>query len=247
MSIRFTDLPTADEIAAWFHRRTEGNPLFIVALGDYLSGRAALSGNDVPWSAALAGELDTDIPETLRGMLEAQLDMLAPENRRMVEAASAVGVEFDAQCVAAALEARVEEADAILSGLARTHALLEVAAEREWPDGSAGGRYAFRHELYRQTLYARLSPAVLRGTHHRIAQRLEAGFGEQVAAIAAELAHHCERGGDRPRALGHLLLGAERALERAGVREASSLLDTAEQLLRPLACLRRARPKRARL
>jgi hypothetical protein len=231
LGIRFAGLPRADEVAAWLHRRTEGNPLFVVALVDYLTGRAASYGNDAPLSAAITGDLDAEIPETLRGMIEAQLDLLDPRSRRILEAASGIGVEFDAQCVAAALEVRVEEADAILSELARTHELLDVTTEREWPDGSAGGRYDFRHELYRQTLYTHLPPAVRREAHQRIGQRLEAGFGERVAEISAELAHHFERGGDRTRAFNHLLLGAERVLERAGLREASSLLDTAEPLL----------------
>ena len=164
-------------------------------------------------------------------MIETQLEALEPRDRDVLEAACAVGAELDAQCVAAALETRVGGVDSTLDDLARTHGLLRVTGEREWPDGSAGGRYVFRHVLYRQTLYAGLPPAVRREMHQRIAQRLEAGFGERGAEIAAELAHHFERGGDRPRAIEHLLRGAERALDRAGVREASSFLDTAEPLL----------------
>ena len=62
LGMRFADLPRADEIADWVHRRTEGNPLFVVALVDYLTSRGALFGGDATWSPALTRELDNESP-----------------------------------------------------------------------------------------------------------------------------------------------------------------------------------------
>src|SRR4030095_6970736 len=79
------------------HRRTDGNPLFMVNVIDYLLARGVLGRDGRRWQLS-AAELDphTGVPETLRDMIERQLDRLAPGDRRVLEAHSVARPAFPA-------------------------------------------------------------------------------------------------------------------------------------------------------
>ena len=70
-----------------------------------------------------------------------------------------------------------------------------------WPHGTVAARYAFVHDLYRETLYGRIPPRRRARLHAQIGARLEAGYGVQARELAAELAVHFMQGDDVPRAL----------------------------------------------
>src|SRR5207249_3485097 len=84
------------------HRRTEGNPLFMVNLLDYLVTQGVLVRLDGQWS--LQGEVTAVVswaPESLQQMIEKQIERLSPQDRRVLEVASVAGAEFSAAAVAA--------------------------------------------------------------------------------------------------------------------------------------------------
>ena len=56
--------------------------------------------------------------------------------------------------------------------------------------------YAFRHDLYRELLYERLSATRRALSHARVGARLEAAWATRPDAIAAEIAEHFERGNE---------------------------------------------------
>ena len=77
-------------------------------------GEAAL---EEPWrapSADLAGAL----PESLRQLIDHQLDWLSQEERGVLQAASVAGREFSAASVAAALDTDVLEVEGCCEALA---------------------------------------------------------------------------------------------------------------------------------
>jgi predicted ATPase len=98
-------------LEAWgrfIHQRTDGNPLFMVAMVDDLMSRGVIGpvALERPWrapSADVAGRL----PESLRQLIDHQLDRLSQEERGVLEAASVAGREFSATSVAAALDTDV--------------------------------------------------------------------------------------------------------------------------------------------
>ena len=110
--------------------------------------------------------------------------------------------------------------------LTRWHLLHEVGMEA-WPDGTRTSRYAFRHELYRQVLYERLSANRRRRFHQRIGERMEKAFAVDPCRIAAEMASHFDRSGDDARAASCLLLAARQARRRFAEREATAHLRAA--------------------
>jgi DNA-binding winged helix-turn-helix (wHTH) protein/tetratricopeptide (TPR) repeat protein len=214
---------------------TEGNPLFMVTLLDHMLARGWLAQTDGGWELAVEAEaVRTKGPDGLRGVVESRLDEMDPEDRRLLEAASAVEETFAAQAVAAALDVETETVEQVCERLAGWGSLVEVAGRERWPDGSAGQRYHFQHALFRRILYERVPAARMQQIHRRVGQRLEAAFGGQPEPPAAELALHFERGGDTERAIEWLVRNAAQVRRRFADRESVTCLHSALRLLERL-------------
>lgn len=220
---RFSKSAAADDLARWVYRRSEGNPFLMVTLVDELAG-----GGEPRVPSKRAERI---LPRSLRAMIDGLLSRLAGDLRRMLDAASAAGDSFDAHAVAAALDLPVTDVEAACENLARRWGILRPLPVRDWPDGAIGGRYVFRHSLYREVLYEGLAPATRRDLHLRIGRRLESGFTGREGEIEGELALHFERGGDDARAIDYLERAARRALARAAFREASGNIDAALRIV----------------
>ena len=203
-----------DEIAAFVHQRTEGHPLFMVQVADYLVQQEA--------AGVLTQEVTKTIPGGLQQLIELQLGRLEAEARQVLEVASVAGAEFTTASVAAGLQEGLEAIEAVCEGLARREQFIEERGLATWPDGALSGRYGFRHALYQQVLYQQIAEARRIRLHRQIGERLEAGYGERAKEIAAELAMHFERGRDYWRAVRYRKYAAETALQRSAYSEAAA-------------------------
>jgi predicted ATPase/DNA-binding winged helix-turn-helix (wHTH) protein len=217
-----------NEFPKWFarliHRRTEGNPLFMVNLVEYLTAERMIVGDGRGWALQGAvADIESGIPENVRQLIERQIDRLSPDERRALEGASVVGMECSSVAISAGLEEPVEWVDEQCEALVRRHQFLSPARLVELPDGTITPRYRFSHILYLEVPY-RLLPAMRRAQiHRRIGHRGEAIYGTRVGEIAAELAMHFEQGKDPPRAVRYLLMAAGNAMQRSAHHEAEAL------------------------
>ena len=211
-------------LARLIHRRTEGNPLFMVNLVEYLIAEQMIVRGEGQW--LLEGEfaeIESGIPENVRQLIERQIDRLSAAERRVLEGASVVGMECSSVAISAGLEEPVDWVEEHCEALARRHQFLSPARLVQLPDGTITPRYRFSHILYLEVPY-RLLPAMRRSQiHRRIGDRGEAIYGSSVGEIAAELAMHFEQGKDAPRAVRYLLMAAENARQRSAHREAEAL------------------------
>jgi predicted ATPase len=217
------------------HQRTEGNPLFMVTLVDSWLTQGVLLEQDGTWALPAGIEaLHDRVPDSLRQMIDMQLDWLSAEEQEMLEVASVAGVEFSAAAVAAGLGQEAECVDNCCTSLARRGQFLRASGERTWPDGTVAGSYRFVHALYQQVLYHRVSAAQRVRLHQRIGARLEAGHGAQAGAISAELAVHFARGRDAQRAVKYLRQAGQRSMERSAYVEAVVHLTRGLEMLKTL-------------
>lgn len=224
-----------DALAATIHARTEGNPLFVVAVTNDLIARGALKQVDGGWALrADEREIAAAIPRDLRRVIELSLDRQSDRERTVLEAASAAGREFSAAAVAAALRDETPAVEAVCTALARRGELLDVAAAQSWPDGTLASGYSFRHELYRAALYEQLPAATRAQWHARIGDRLEAAFGARSRERSAELAAHFDRGRDLPRAVLYHHAAGDNSSRRNAPREAIDHYRRALELLAEL-------------
>jgi DNA-binding winged helix-turn-helix (wHTH) protein/predicted ATPase len=205
------DAARVHEMAPLLLERTGGNPLFMTGIVKELAQRAATER-----SLGVIGS----IPHDVRRFIDRQIDELDAADRDVLMAASVVGRRFATAAVAAALEKDAETIETVCARLARQAVFIVAAGAVSWPDGTQGEGYSFRHDLYRELLYARL-PATRRAlTHARVGRRLEGAWAGRLDAIASELAEHFERGGELARAVPHHQRAAATALRRAANQEA---------------------------
>ena len=234
LSTRFeagTHLPL-QELADFLHKRTEGNPLFLVNIVDDFIARGWIQHEDSHWVLSPKLEdIELGVPENLRQMIEQRIDRLSDEERQFLEAAGVVGLDFTAAAVAAGVEKDVIALEEACAGLARRGQFVCQNGKSEWPDHTITARYAFSHALYRQVLYERITPSRRALLHLRIGKRQEYGYGSQTSTIAPELAVHFEQGRDYRRAVYYLRQAAENANRRGGYREALIHLTKGIQLL----------------
>jgi predicted ATPase len=217
------------------HQRTDGNPLFMVNVADHLVERGVLGQQDSQW--VLTREQDASemgLPATLRQGIEAQIARLPARQQALLEVASVAGIEFSTATVAAGLLEEQETVEQYCEQLARQGRFLRVKGLASWPDGSTATQYEFLHALYQETFYERIAVGRRVLFHQRIGVRLEAGYGEETSAIAAELAMHFERGRDYRRAVQYLGQAAEKVIQRSAHQEAISLLTKGLTLLSTL-------------
>ena len=190
------------------YRRTEGNPLFMVNVVDYLLEQGSLHDADT-----------IEAPRNIRQMIERNLQRLTPDEQRVLEAASVAGAEFSAAAVAAALERPATEIEACCAALARREQFIGARGRSNWPDGTIASSFNFHHALYREALYTRVPAGHTVNLHRRIAERMEAAYDGQVNEIAAELSDHYRRANEAEKAVRYLQLSAEQAIERRAYRE----------------------------
>ncbi|MFQ5350211.1 MAG: hypothetical protein ACE5EG_07205, partial [Thermoanaerobaculia bacterium] len=166
----------ADRITA----RADGNPFFIEELVRQLVLRR---GDD----AHESGGTD-ELPATIQGVISARLDLLQPEDRWILQAASVVGRIFWPSALAAMTGA---EPPAVAAALDRLEGLQLVRAHL----GSVGPpevEYIFQHVLIRETAYGRLSRRDLARMHGGLAEWLEDRARDRPEA-AERLAFHTSR------------------------------------------------------
>ncbi|WP_437492806.1 protein kinase [Sorangium sp. So ce1014] len=141
-------------------------------------------------------------PETVLAMVQAGLDALDPEARRVLRAASVFGEAFSEAGVAA-LVGRAEVARE-LDELVGREAIVRLGVRSA--DGDAA--YRFRHALLREAAYGMLTEG-----DRRLGHALAGGFlAERGEADPMALAEHFERGGELARAATAHLAAARQAL-----------------------------------
>jgi len=221
-----------DALAAFVHGRTGGNALFTVAVVDDLVRRGTLARDPAGWTVACpVADISHGLPDDLRQLVHAQIERLADEDRRLVEAAAVAGTEFPAAALAAALQADIGDIEERCHRLVRQGRFLQAGASALWPDGTHSASFAFQHALYWQGTYERVPQSRRADWNRRIGLRLEQAWAEQSASIATELAMRFEAAHDLERCLRYLRQAGSQALARCAYPESVELLRHALTLL----------------
>lgn len=226
---RFGTLPCSAEVVHLLHQRTKGNPFFLVAIVEAMAPQGALegTGKDVH---AFPGQT----PESIRHLIEYQLETLPVEDQALLEAASVAGESFATAAVAAGMGQTVDTVEMRCDTLARKGQFIHPLGLEAWPDATVATRYGFLHALYQEVLYARLAPGRRLRLHQHIGLHKERAYGAHSHDIAAELAVHFMRGQEPQRSVQYLRAAAQNALQRCAYREALSHLYTGLEVIQRL-------------
>lgn len=147
--------------------RGEGSPLFLEEVA----------------AMAHEGGLETGVPNSLRALVAARLDLLPPEGKRVAQVAAVIGDTFSADAVA--------ELDDIESPMPA----IQLLASRGFVDkklDSARAEFVFHHALIREVTYLSLAKIDRSELHLRTGAWLKQQAGQGPEAVLA-VAHHLER------------------------------------------------------
>lgn len=149
-----------EPVAEFVRARTNGNPLFVQEFGRLL---------------AAGRPIGDAVPDVIRDAVREHLATLPPACRAMLDVAAVLGVRIDAVTVAAVAgstpDVVVDHLDQAVRG--------DVVQRHE-------RAFAFRHDLFRETLQADLPTTRRLGIHLRAAQHAE----QQPVPQVARIAHH---------------------------------------------------------
>jgi serine/threonine protein kinase/predicted ATPase len=209
------------DFARLIHAKTEGSPLFMADLVRYLRDRGVIAQNSGVWVLAQAlPDIERELPESVRGMIERKLAQLSEDDRKLLTAASVQGYEFDSTVVAQVLNLDADEVEERLEKLERVFAFVKLTSEAEFPNRTLTLKYRFVHVLYQNALYASLRATRKATLSRGVAQTMEGFYGEQRTSVANQLATLYEAGREYARAADYYRLAAEHATRVAAYQEA---------------------------
>ncbi len=207
--------PATLEILA---RESNGNPLLLAEMVRSGVESGALCEVNGEWhllrrDAVAAGSS----ADSLRSIIQARLDQLSPEERRVLQVASALGQTWTGSLLARVLEENLPVPD-----------LLRMLAEREYLVQEMGGEepgYSFAHSITQEVAYASLPQSGRERLHERVGRVLEEQFDPVRPNKVAlrELVYHFVRGSSHDRAARYLLYGADAG---AGIAEDTWAVST---------------------
>ena len=161
-----------------------------------------------------------EVPGSVRVLLAARIDRLAPEAKRLLQSAAVVGTIVPQ----ALLQAIGEEPD---EGLRRQLARLRVAEFLYETAVPPEEEYTFAHELTHEVAYESLLPDRRRDLHARIVTALERLDPGRTVFPLERLAHHAWKGEVWDRAVPCLREAGVRALARSSYDEARTCFERA--------------------
>jgi DNA-binding winged helix-turn-helix (wHTH) protein/tetratricopeptide (TPR) repeat protein len=218
------------ELVRTVHETAGGNPLVVVTLFDDLEARQMVRVIDERWQLATTLEdVASRRPDSIRRLVDLQIDRLSVTEQRVLEAASVAGHTFAAGTVAHALDMPVDDIESCCDALSSQQRFVRFLGTETWPDGTIQSCYGFAHAFYKHAALTRSTS--VRQWHRRIAERLEAGHGDDADSIAPELAVHFDEGHAFSRAAHYYALAGERARRRHGAYEALGHFERARALI----------------
>jgi class 3 adenylate cyclase/tetratricopeptide (TPR) repeat protein len=206
--------------------RTEGNPFFLEESVQTLVETQVLVGERGAYRVTTAPDA-WRIPATAQAILAARIDRLAPEDKRLLQAASVIGKDVPFTLLQAVADVSDDILRRGLSHLQATEFLYETSL---FPDLEYTFKHAFTHEVaYGSVLHDRRRPL-----HARIVDAIEALYPERRTEQVERLAYHALRGELWEKAVAYLRHAGLRAMARGASREAVAHLEQALGTLRRL-------------
>lgn len=227
------DLPAT--LTEFLFARTSGNPLFLADVVRHLVDRGFLVEQDGRQQLnAPLENLDRELPQSVRSMVERKLERLDAKDRELLGVASIQGQEFETAVVASVLEADPASVEASLERLGRLHRLVGSSGARKLPGGVLSVRYRFIHVLYQNALHDALAPSRRVELSRLVADALLTCHGDRWSTIAAQVALLLEAGHDTSGAADAFMVAARSAALIHANDEAMSLarrsITNAEEL-----------------
>jgi len=233
-----TEFPNASfpaGLSSLVFRHSGGNALFMVAIVQDFVKKGLIAQDHGQWRLTQPLEsIDPGVPETLQQMLEVQFEQLSADEQRILKSGSVAGEHFSAWAIAATLDIEADRIEDSCEALAQKQQFIKSAGLQELSIGVVSANYEFRHSLYRQAIYKKLSEGNRSRLHRILGERFETLCSPDKPELAPEVAFHLEQGHEYEKASRYLILAAEDATRRFAHRNAIQILQHAHKLVRKI-------------
>jgi DNA-binding NarL/FixJ family response regulator len=191
--------PVRAEFLDAIYMLTEGNPFYVEELLKSLVAAGDIFYADGNWGRKSLEELH--IPRSLHDAVQQRVTRLSDDARRVVALAAAVGRRFDFALLQQLANLGESDLLRLIKELIAAQLVVEESAER----------FAFRHALTRQAIYAQLLARERAALHRTIAETIEQMYADALEAYTPDLAYHFFEAGVWEAALGYARRAGERA------------------------------------
>ncbi|HJR92265.1 MAG TPA: tetratricopeptide repeat protein, partial [Acidimicrobiia bacterium] len=218
-----------EELADLVVGSAEGNPFFIEELVKWLIDQGVIETGLDHWTVLEEAISGTSVPATLRGLLQARLDSLDPNDRSVIERASVVGRIFWDRAVATLGEGASEPTTDESYTRLRSR---EVVFQRPTSAFDDAREFSFRHALMRDVAYDGVLRSRRRHYHALAARWLQEVIdrSHRPDEHAATLARHLAEAGDDVEAARWYLRAGTHAAGTFSSDTALSMFDAAARL-----------------
>ncbi len=201
---------------------TEGNPFFVEETLKSLVTKGEIFYADGTWQHKPLQELST--PQSVQDAVQQRTDHLSSSAKQVLTFASVAGRRFDFALLQHVIHCDEEQLLVLIKELIAAQLVIEESAER----------FAFRHALTRQAIYANLLARERRVLHRIMAETIEQLYGSSLQdAHVADLGYHFYKAGVWLKAVDYGQRAGEKALAlyapRSAVEHLSRALDAAQR------------------
>ena len=204
-----------EEFMQRLYELTEGNPFFVEETLKALIIAGDLAATGGAWRARPLERIR--VPRTAIEAVRRRLAALTVPARTVASTAAVAGRRFDFGMLRTLMHMSEPELLAVVKELIAAQLVVEESAER----------FAFRHALTREAIYAELLARERVALHREVAAALERANAESIDNVVEALAYHAWEAGDWERASRYAAAAAKHALAVSAPREAVAHLDRA--------------------
>ncbi len=214
--------PVRTEFLDTIYALTDGNPFFIEEILKSLVTTGEISFADGSWDRKAVNELH--IPRSVQDAVQVRMEQLSERAKQTVVSAAVAGRRFDFTLLQALTQLDERELLRGIKELMAAQLIVEESSER----------FAFRHALTRQAIYANLLIRERAGLHRKIAETIERLHADALDAYGAELAYHAYEAGQWDKALHYCWRVGERSRQlyacQSAIEQFSHALEAAHHL-----------------
>jgi DNA-binding NtrC family response regulator len=196
-----------------------GNPFFLEEMVRALAETKALEGRRGRYRLAKPVQA-LEMPPTVRSILAARVDRLAPEDKRLLQIAAVIGENVPLALLQAIAERPEEQLRRELEGLEAAEFIVETGMH-------ADVGYRFKHPLTREVAYGTLAEDRRKALHAGITRAIEEVYPDRLTEHVGRLAHHAVQGELWEQAITYLQQAALKELTRSANREAVNCFEQA--------------------
>jgi tetratricopeptide (TPR) repeat protein len=199
--------------------RTEGNPFFLEESVRTVVETGVLAGERGAYQLATP-LLTTQVPATVQAVLAARIDRLAPEDKRLLQAAAVVGKDVPYVLLQAVADLPEHQLQDGLGRLQTAEFLYETTLFPEL-------EYTFKHALTHEVAYGSLLGERRRALHARIGAAIQALYPDRLAEHVEQLGHHTLRAEAWDQAVAFCRQAGEKVAARSAFPEARDQFEHA--------------------